>query len=53
MGLVVLSSRITKLQVNMLIKGFLRHKTPGNGIRKDVEFSIPFSLFSIGLIYFW
>ena len=53
MGLVVLSSRITKLQVNMLFKGFLRHKTPENIIRKDVEFSTPFPLFSNGLIYSW
>ena len=37
----------------MLRKGFLRHKTPENIIRKDVEFSTPFSLFSIGLIYSW
>jgi hypothetical protein len=37
----------------MLRKGFLRHKTPENIIRKDVEFSTPFPLFSIGLIYSW
>lgn len=37
----------------MLLKGFLRHKTPENIMRKDVEFSTPFHLFSIGLIYSW
>jgi hypothetical protein len=37
----------------MLRKGFLRHKTPENLIRKDVEFSTTFSLFTIGLIYSW
>jgi hypothetical protein len=31
----------------------LNYQTPENILRKDVEFSTPFHLFSIGLIYSW